>query len=190
MRHHRMGTILARVAALAAVTGAVVLAGPSVAAQAACAPTMDVTGYGAYQEYATLNTSTGAIVYHWSSSGYAGNSGCVGTMTVYGRLTDRSIAPAQPVVTTGWTTIITHVNSDGSWTAYWGGDVSMDVTYRDSFSGAMRGTLGQITMETKAVFVPSGGGPSTTVCNAYTKTFTAGPTAPQYLSESADACLP
>ena len=187
MLGNRIRKAAARGATLLAVTGALAVAGPSVAAHAACVPTMEPTDYSANFEYATLNTTTGAIVYRWSGSSWAYNEGCVGTMYVYGRLTDRSIAPTQPTATTGWVLLETDANPDGGFYGYRGGDFTLDVAYRDSFTGSLRGTLGQITLETKAVFVPSTG-PSTTLCNAHTTTFTAGPTAPTTVSDSPDVC--
>lgn len=189
MLSNRIRKALARGAILAAVSGTLAVAGPSIAAHAACVPTMDPSDYPANFESATLNTTTGAIVYTWSGTVWSSDEGCVGTMYVYGRITDRSIAPTQPTVSTGWVLLESDGNPDGGWYGYRGGTFSLNVTYRNSFTGSMRGTLGQVTLESKAVFVPSSG-PSTTLCNAHTTTFTAGPTAPTNLSDSPDGCLP
>lgn len=188
MLNSRIRKNVARAAALLAASTAIAVAAPT-AAHAACVPVMDVTAYPPYFDSATLNTTSGQINYTWGGSGWVSNSGCIGTVSVYLRLTDRSIAPAMPTVGTGWVLLETDSNPDGGDYGYRGGDTTMSVVYRDNWTAAMRGTLGQITAETKAVFVASGG-PTTTICNAYTKTFTSTPTAPQVLSETPDTCLP
>lgn len=184
----RMRRNVARIATMLAAAGVIAVAAPT-AAHAACVPTLDVTGYPAWFDSATLNTTTGEIVYLWGADGAGANSGCVGTMSVYLRLTDRSIAPAGPIVTSGWVNTINNYNGDGSWSSYWGLPIEMSVTYRDNWTALMRGTMGQITAETKVVFTPSSG-PATSLCKAYTKTITSTPTGPQVLSETPDTCLP
>ncbi|MDQ1685838.1 MAG: hypothetical protein QOC82_2575 [Frankiaceae bacterium] len=189
MLNPRVRRIVARVATLLMASGLAVIAIPT-AASAACLESTDVVQQPPLFNWATLNTTTGQIVYEWYLPGWADAWGCAGTMTVSARLTDRSIVPTMSNASNGWVVTATDSRPDGTDYGYRGGDSYLDVSYRDSFTAPMRGTLGQVTAEVKVVFTPSGGGPSTTQCSAYTKTFTSTPTGPQVLSESPDTCLP
>jgi len=183
-----MRKALARSATLVAVTGVIAVAAPT-AAHAACVPTMDYFANPPIYEGGTLNTSTGEVIWTWGGGGWASSEGCAGTITVYARLTDRSIAPAGALATTGWVTLDSDTFPDGMNYGYRGGWTTMDVQYRETFTSPMRGGVGQVTDEVKVVFAAVGG-PTTTWCEAYTKTFVSTPTGPQTLSETPDTCLP
>jgi len=190
MLNVRVRRMVARVAALLVASGVAVVAAPTGAAFAACVPSMDVVEQPAVFNWSTLNTTTGQIVWEWDLPAWADAWGCAGTLTVSGRLTDRSIVPAMSTATNGWVQTDSETRPDGGDYGYRGGDTYLDVSYRDNFTAPMRGTLGQITSEVKVEFTPSAGGPTTSLCKAYTKTFTSTPTGPEILSESPDTCLP
>ena len=173
--------ILSRTLPVVAASSLLAVAGPAVSAHAACVPSMDAIPYAASYD-GNLDPNSGQVDWTWTGETWAYASGCVGTQRVYIRITDRSIIPTQAIATTNWILVSTETNPDGGYYGYRGGARSLSVRYRDSFTDLMRGTLGQITTESKVEFTDSSGIKSS-FCEGVTRTFTSTDLGPTFVGD-------